>query len=50
MAWECASEGASLPIYPDDVPAIIQEEGVLEIFEPGVAGGGDGRGDGEALV
>ena len=50
MARECASEGASLPIHPNEVPAIVQGESVLEITEPGVvSGGGDGR-DRGALV
>ena len=43
MARECASECASLPVHPDEVPAIVQEEDVLEITESVVvSGGGDG--------
>jgi hypothetical protein len=51
LAREYASEYASLPMHPDEVHAIVQGEGVLEITERGVvSGGGDGRGNGGALV
>ena len=45
MARECASECASLPVHPGEVPVIVQGEGVLEITESMVVSGdGDGRG------
>jgi hypothetical protein len=51
LARECTSEGASLPIYSDEVSAIVQGEGVLEITKSkAVSGGGDGRGDGGAFT
>ena len=44
MARECASECASLQVHPDEVPAIVQRKGILEITESVVmSGGGDGR-------
>jgi hypothetical protein len=51
FAREGASECTSLPIHSDEVPAIIQKEGVLEITESGVISGGrDERGDGGAVI
>ena len=51
MARKCTSEYASLQVHPDEVPAIVQKEGILEITESRVmSGGGDERGDGGAVV